>query len=585
MWKTIGLCWIAALSANAGELSEIPHPRLWLTREAEGPLREKLASDPLAAKLHASVMDQAKRILKERTCRYDIPDGKRLLYESRLALKNITFTAWAWRMGGGEDFRLRAITEMEAACALKDWNPSHFLDVGEMAAAVAIGYDWLYPTLTPKQRVMCETAIVEKALKPAKHVFDTGGWWSKPKNNWAQVCGGGIAVAAIAVAGKDSGLSEDLFASGLKLIDSCGAFYQPDGMYPEGTSYWHYGTNYHVMLLAACAALDLKFFSDPVLQKAGSAIMHLTSPARLPFNFADGHAKEETPTPAQCWLASHYKDPAQAKYVRGLFQRSFDEGKSKKSASRYSPLSILWLPADPGSGKSLPTAAVFRGEQAIALFRTGWNSKDAWLGIKGGTPDASHGHMDVGSFVYDAHGTRWIHDLGSDNYNMPSYFGDKRWNYFRLQNRSHNTLEIDGKLQQPESKPCPLVSSTITGNPYSAAFDLSAAYAGSASKVIRTANFDSVSGATRITDDITAPAGDVRWRAYTDADADVNGETVTLRKNGQHITLRRVSPDGKWNITSAKPPTAEENQNEGFRAIVLTVPKAEQLSVVVEIRP
>jgi hypothetical protein len=585
MWKTCGIFLVAALSANAGELSEILHPRLWLTRAGEAPLREKLTADPLAAKLHASVMDEAGRILNERTCRYDIPDGKRLLSESRLALKNITCTAWAWRLGGDEKFRLRAIAEMEAACALKDWNPSHFLDVAEMATAVATGYDWLYPTLTPEQRGMCEKAIVEKALKPAKKVFDTGGWWSKPKNNWAQVCGSGIALAAIAVAGKDGGLSEDLYANGLKLVESCGTFYQPDGMYPEGASYWHYGTNYHVMLLAACDTLDRKFSEDPILQKAGAAIMHLTSPARLPFNFADGHANNESPSPAQCWIASHYNDAAQAKYIRDNYLRTFDVRKKNKSGSRYAPLSILWLPADPTAGKTPPAAAAFLGEQAMALFRTGWNPNDAWLGIKGGTPDASHGHMDVGCFVYDAHGTRWIHDLGSDNYNLPDYFGKKRWNYFRLQNRSHNTLEIDGKLQKPDSKPCPLVLSSTGGNPYVAVFDLSEAYTGSASKVSRSASFDSVSGLTRITDEITAPVGEIIWRAYTDAEVEVKGELVTLRKNGKQITLRRVSPAGSWSIASAKPPTAEEKQNEDFRAIVLTVPKAEKLSIIVEILP
>ena len=102
---------------------------------------------------------------------------------------------------------------------------------------------------------MCERAIIEKALKPAKTLYDTGGWWTKPRNNWSQVCGSGIALAAAAVAGHDDGLSEDLFSRGLKLVESCAKFYRPDGMYPEGPGYWHYGTNYHVMLLAACGPL------------------------------------------------------------------------------------------------------------------------------------------------------------------------------------------------------------------------------------------------------------------------------------------------------------------------------------------
>ena len=156
-------------------------------------------------------MAGADLILDERTCRYEIPDGRRLLAESRRALNNVMHCAWAWRLSGKEPYRLRAIAELEAACALKDWNPSHFLDTAEMATAVATGYDWLYPTLTPRQRGMCERAIIEKALKPAKALYDTGGWWTKGRNNWSQVCGSGIALAAAAVAGNDVGLARICF--------------------------------------------------------------------------------------------------------------------------------------------------------------------------------------------------------------------------------------------------------------------------------------------------------------------------------------------------------------------------------------
>ena len=224
MWKTSGLFLIAALAATAGDLAEKPHPRLWLPQSSMGWVREKISGDPLAARLNDAAMAEAAEILKARTCRYDIPDGKRLLTESRLAIHNTLHSAWAWRMGGGEKLRLRAIAELEAACALKDWNPSHFLDTAEMATAVAVGYDWLHSTLTAEQRTMCETALIEKALKPARKIYNSGGGWSKPGNNWSQVCGAGIALGAAAVAGKDQGMAEDLFARGLKLVESCGEF-------------------------------------------------------------------------------------------------------------------------------------------------------------------------------------------------------------------------------------------------------------------------------------------------------------------------------------------------------------------------
>ena len=453
-----------------------------------------------------------------------------------------------------------------------------------MATAVAIGYDWLHPTLTPEQRENYEQALIEKALKPAKKVYDNNEWWSRPRNNWAQVCGAGIAIAAAVVAEQEPELAASLFASGGKLIQSCGAFYQPDGMYPEGPGYWHYGTNFHVMFLAAAAALDRPAEDDPILRKAGDAIMHLTSPTRLSYSFADGGANRETPSPAQGWLAAHYRDAAQSRHVRGLFERSLAEGKGRLGPERYFPLSVLWLPAPPPSGAQ-PNAAVFSGEQPMALFRTGWTPDAAYLAIKGGTPAASHGHMDVGSFVFDAHGERWIHDLGSENYNLPAYFGDKRWSYYRLQNRSHSTLEIDSQLQDPKSKPCPLTRSTLSGNSLEATFDLTAAYAGSAGKVIRSASFDAATGASKITDEITRPTGSVVWRAITDAEAEINGDTVTLRKKGKQITLRNRSGSGTWSISEAKPPTPEERQNPGILAVALTLPKAENVRIEVEIRP
>ena len=584
MWKSGGI-WLATLALGAGGLAEKPHPRLWLPKSSEGALREKFAKDPLTTRLQAAVMAEAGRVLKARTCRYDIPDGKRLLAQSRLALHNIMHSAWAWRIGGEEKFRLRAITELEAACALKDWNPSHFLDTAEMATAVATGYDWLHDTLTPEQRAMCERAIIEKALKPAKAFYDKGGWWSNPRNNWSQVCGSGIALAAAAVAGKDEGLAENLFGRGLTLVESCVKLYQPDGIYPEGPGYWHYGTNYHVMLLAACRPLDRPITDNAILEKSGEAMMQLTSPTRLAFNFADGHARRETPSPAQCWLATHFKDASQARYVRGLLTRALDEADGKLNGGGYFPLAVLWLPGPPAAEKPLPTAAVYGGEQSVAIFRTGWDANAAWFAIKGGTPAASHGHMDVGSFVYDAHGVRWIHDLGSENYNLPGYFGSNRWSYFRLQNRSHNTLEINGKLQNAEAEPCPIVSSTLCGGPLAAIFDLSDAYAGAAEKVVRGARFDARTGIVRIEDQITKPSGQVVWRAFTAAAAEIQGDQVILKKDGHQITLRRTSGTGTWSITDAKPPTPAENQNSEFRAVVLTIPQADQVSAIVEIRP
>jgi len=560
----------------------MPHPRLWTNTTKEKDVHERLQSDPIAQKLHATAIDNADEVLTQRTCRYDIPDGRRLLKESRLALNNIIHSAWAWRMTGKQAYFDRTIKELEAACALKDWNPSHFLDTAEMATAVAIGYDWLYNSLTDEQRAMCENAIIKKALLPAKIRFDREEWWTEAKNNWAQVCGSGIGIAAAAIAGNDQNLTEELLPQCIALVERCKRFYEPDGMYPEGPGYWQYGTNYHVMLIAACQQMDLKIETPDALAKSGDAMMHLTSPTLLPFNFADGRARVSIPSPAQCWIASHHEVDAQSNDIRNRLSVAL---KSKKQNIRNAPLTLLWLPKAPEKNAKLATHAFFNGEQSAAIFRTDWSPNASWFAIKGGTPEGGHGHMDVGSFCYDAHGIRWIHDLGSDDYNMPGYFQNERFIYYRLQNRAHNTLEINGKLQNEHCEPCPITETSADESSASATFDLSNAYAGSAQAVTRSVKFDTSNGVTRINDKITAPSGNIVWRAFTKAACKIDNNKVTLTQDGEQITITRLSNAGTWTIEDASPPKEIENPNLGYQVVTLTVPKENRTSIDIEIRP
>ena len=99
-----------------------------------------------------------------------------------------------------------------------------------------------------------------------------------------------------------------------------------------------------------------------------------------------------------------------------------------------------------------------QGPVPITIQRSSWdNARAIFVGLKAGSPSANHGHMDGGSFVLDADGVRWAYDLGAENYhriesrkmdlwNMSQ--SSDRWTIFRLGSLSHNTLAIDGALQQ-----------------------------------------------------------------------------------------------------------------------------------------
>ncbi|MGA0900100.1 MAG: heparinase II/III domain-containing protein [Luteolibacter sp.] len=579
------LTWLALLLSpllNA-QFADRQHPRLWMNEADEKAISGVIRKDALAEKLHQALLKEAGIILNERPPEHIIHDGRRLLHESRLALKQISTTAWAWRLSGDQRYLKRALTDLEAACSMKDWNPSHFLDTAEMAVAVAIGYDWLYDQLSPEQRNMCERAIRDKALKPARQLYDADVWWSDGRNNWAQVCGGGIAVAAIAIQGKDDGLSAGLIREGLNLLKKCERFYAPDGVYPEGPGYWHYGTIYHVKLLAACKKLGHPVSITEDLERSAMSMIHLHGPSRLPFNFSDGRARVSSKSPAQAWIASHFRNPQQSEHVRHVITQALDP-RNVEMAHYHSPLTLLWLPEAPKEVPTIPLHAVMHGEQSSAVFRSSWDKNASWLAIKGGTPDGGHGHMDVGSFCYDAHGMRWAHDLGGDNYNMPGYFRHKRFDYYRLQNRSHNTLEIANGLQDPESKPCPIIGFD-TNKQHHVTLDLSAAYAKQAKKVIRKARFDPETGVAVIRDQVEQPSGSVTWRLITDAECKIEGDSVLMTKSGKSVRLKRLSKPGTWELREARPHQPIENPNNGFREVILKLAAKDTVTIEVEIRP
>src|SRR6185437_2044680 len=112
--------------------------------------------------------------------------GPRLLDKSRTALHRIILCSAMYRLEGDKRFADRAREEMLTAAAFADWNPSHFLDVAEMTNAMAIGYDWLYPVLSPQDRATIRKAIVELGLKEGLKIYERHNWWTVAHHNWNQ---------------------------------------------------------------------------------------------------------------------------------------------------------------------------------------------------------------------------------------------------------------------------------------------------------------------------------------------------------------------------------------------------------------
>ena len=153
----------------------------------------------------------------------------------------------------------------------------------------------------------------------------------------------------------------------------------------------------------------------------------------------------------------------------------------------------------------------------MVTMRSQWGDADAiYVGFKGGDNETNHGHLDVGSFVIEADCVRWALDLGADNYNLPGFFGSRRWQYYRLTNRSHNTIVINDEIQNPHAQ-CPVLSFHSTQNRTMAIVDMTDAYKDQVTSAKR--GIEMVDRrAIHIRDEIDGATGEVRWTMVTGAE-------------------------------------------------------------------
>ena len=579
--------WVATLSAAEPLLGSLRggHPRLLWTDADLAATKAAAKKDPLLASLLDRIVREAEGILPAPPLEHRLI-GPRMLAQSRLAVRNVLTCAAAFRLTGDARFSRRALADMQTAAAFPDWNPSHFLDVAEMSLALAIGYDWLHPQLGAEDRATIRRALREKALELGRAAYASGAadrfkFVHKP-TNWNQVCNGGLIAAALAVAEDDPALAEFVIEGALRSIPTGLRAYAPDGAYPEGPGYWAFGSSYTVITLALLqSALGRSFGLErtPGFDRTAAYMAHMRGPSGLAFNYADG-TPHVSFSPAFTWLAQHFSQPALLAQARSILAGELGSRRSEVARERFFALNAIWFPAAGSApAEPLPRDARVRGAAQTAGFRRAWDDPRAiFVGLKGGSNHVNHSHLDLGSFVLDADGVRWAHDLGREDYNLPGYFGDQRWSYFRLNNFSHNTIGFAGTLQ-PADAVAPIVAFE-SGDKWSAAVvDLSSLYPKQKVTAKRTV---ALLDRTRVLveDNIAGLDGakPLRWAMLTDAKISVSndGRTATLTQDGRTLRAEILAPARTgFSTTSATPPNPAENQNAGFQVLEIQFVPAE----------
>lgn len=574
------LIMISPVLSAQEKFSITDHPRLLLTAGEEERVKNLIAEDKAMALLHNGIIAESGRIL-DMPVLERVMEGKRLLHTSREALRRIFWLSYSYRMTGKEEYAERAIKEMLAVSAFSDWNPSHFLDVGEMVMAVAIGYDWLYERMTAEERCILKDAIVEKGFVPADNE-DYAGFYNVA-NNWNQVCCCGLLYGALATYEEYPEMARGLIDLYVKSVPFALKVYAPDGGYPEGFNYWGYGTSFQVMMIAALESAlgtDFGLSEAPGFLDSSSFVQFMTAPSGNSFNFSDAREAAFC-NPAMFWFAARTGDMSriwvERQYLDGLDENFTKEIELHFAEPRLLPTALIYSSRLNTDGIRPPEESirVFQGQNPVFIFREGWERKDdAYLGIKAGTPKASHAHLDVGSFVYEYDGVRWSMDLGMQEYYSLEKLGigiwdggqgGQRWEIFRIGNKSHSTLTLNGRTHILKTD-VPFTDIWTDNKRKGARMDMTGLFGDATESVLRAVWLDRKNH-LHVEDRIEAGDQPVElmWVMTTPADAElVPGEGILLSKDGRKMMLRVQSEvEIMPQIWSNEPPQYYDVPNPG----------------------
>ncbi len=580
-------------------LSRLPRngPILVWRKGDEALVREAVKEDDTSRIFHQYLLRQADGMVGLDPLQH-VVTGRRLLGVSRQFLKRACHLAYAWRMTGEQSYLEELDRQLQAVCTFSDWNPSHFLDTAEMSLGVALALDWAGPGLPEETVRMARKALLEKGLRESfqpssVHIFEL-------PNNWNQVCQAGMVAAALVLAGEDPALAVatlDRMAVGLPRAL---ATYDPDGVYPEGASYWDYGTLFNVVLLSMLdTALDntCGFERYPGFLESADAVHQLTAPSGMFFNFSDCDLSVPF-LEAMPWFAmvTGQERHRSIEAIRQLPGRHIDPAGGEQ---RLAPLAMLWhVHFQPGRQERLPLDWYGRGENPVVVFRSAFGDPDAlYLALKGGSASLSHPNMDAGSFILELDGVRWALDMPKGDYHqIEEYFKihggnlwdgsqeSARWKLLNKNNFGHSTITVDERLHRVGGE-----ADIVRFDPgsRSATVDISGPLGPPVTGAIRSFRVNS-SAEVEIEDvlELKEPGTPLRWQMMTQADVEPLPGGALLRQDGKYLRLDILSPAGaEVELTELYPPPMEiEPAMPGLKRINIKVNSGPQPGPPVRIK-
>ncbi|MBR2886560.1 MAG: S-layer homology domain-containing protein [Clostridia bacterium] len=572
-------------SRYSGENS---HPRLLVTGEKLAKMKEWAKTDLYVNKSYANLIDSCNSIITKE--HYKTPSSTEPGAFTSLALAyNLTgeqkYADWLWE------------SLLNYTVKAQNWNPNNasYLSVGDTMRNVAYCYDLMYNHWTEEQRRIVRNGMMHFGIEPTMNYLRGNRQFTGANGgNWTQIVLSGIGAIAMSIAGdapQYDGLCNEILNRMVEgLTMSHGKTIDPDGTYQEGPSYWGYGMGNYLPFLATmynATGTTGGIMELPGMRRVGNYPIGMTGPKGT-YNYSDGNSTSSITTGGYFFLSQYYDD---ATYGAYQMQYTGSTGGDILALALYEPDARY-----NDANKYMPKYTYYQGTGEVLTIRRSWTDNNAaFLGLKAGSNATGHGNLDIGSWLYDAMGVRWAHELGRDAYEAANNYEEGRWVFYRNRAEGQNALVIntDGSVDQNTRAHCVIDEFQVTDNAAYTVMDITEAYEGKgADSVKRGLAMLNNYGSLLIQDEIeSAEPIEVYSFMHTKANIDVapDGKSAILSQDGQKMRVKLYG-DGKLLNMPADPLPSSPNPPEawsraGYRKLAVHVNKVKSPTLVMLLTP
>ncbi|MFC4810877.1 heparinase II/III domain-containing protein [Paenibacillus sp. GCM10023250] len=294
--------------------------------------------------------------------------------------------------------------------------------------------------LPPLLRSRIEEEVVGRLFKP--YLRQGPYFWETADHNWAAVCAGSVASAAMLLLPGSEALTA-IVGKAIGTMEHYLAGFGADGACLEGIGYWNYGFGYYTYfadLLKQRTKGGIDLFRGDKVRRIAEFQQKAYLDGATTVNFSDSAGQAYVQIGLSHYLAGLY--PGIAVPPDALRAPYADDHCSRWA---HALRNVLWFdPALRGADWAdgdyyLPDAQWLVGRKTTGRGRFGFAAK-------AGRNDEPHNHNDIGQFILTADGETFVCDLGSGEYTA-DYFGAGRYAYACNGSQGHSVPAADGYVQ------------------------------------------------------------------------------------------------------------------------------------------